>query len=128
MQKECATKVFGDKLTFGTPKSFSGLTMTSSIREFSYVLKNSGLLGQTTSVSFDLDVTVTNNLGTLHSESFRIDDYFLDEAVFKTYLEIILAPWWTASGKADKFAFTAFITTTKLVCEKYRDALLSAQN
>jgi hypothetical protein len=69
-----------------------------------------------------LDVTIKIDEKLLYSNSFKTTDYFLDEAKFEYYLDLAISPLIASLDKADRFALSTFLTTTKVICEKYKDS------
>ncbi len=127
IQKESAKKMMSNNLLFGSG-NMSDILLISSMKNFRYVIKNVGWVSQVASVSFDLGIIIKKDGRDIYSDNYSVNDYVPGEAEYNVAEELLLGPMGAAHvSKADKLAISAFIGTSKILCEKYRDALISAQ-
>lgn len=127
IQNECAKRVIGDSAIF-TPAASSGYEMTTSITDFSYKLKNVGLIGMKAAVSFTLRISLKKNGEQVAHDSSDAVEYSPSEAGFKAWKDLFLSPLITVHmGKADKFAQSAFLATAMYVIARYETLLANAR-
>tara|TARA_R110000868_G_scaffold124233_6_gene328602 strand:- start:260 stop:892 length:633 start_codon:yes stop_codon:yes gene_type:complete len=121
-QHKCASKVFGDKIDFSLQER--NLKIVSNIKGFEWAVHNTGLISQNAAVSFELSIELLRAGQILYSKKRAVDDYVLETAEFQAYQEILTGPLAAAfGGKADQFSLSAFMATTKIICDEYRKAL-----
>ena len=126
IQNECAKRVIGDSAIF-TPAASSGYEMTTSITDFSYKIKNVGLIGQKAAVSFTLRISLKKNGEEVAHDSSDAVEYSPSEAEFKAWKDLFLGLIAVHMGKADKFAQSAFLATAMYVIARYETLLANAR-
>lgn len=102
--------------------------IVSSIKNFRYVIKNIGWTGQIAAVSFSLGINIRRDGKEIFTDNIEVTDFQPGDAEYFAAEDSILGPILAAHmSKADKLAVSAFIGTSKILCDKYRNALVSVQ-
>ncbi len=126
IQKESAKKVISNSLLFENEMK-SNIVIISKMKNYRWVIRNVGLLSQVASVSFDLGIIIIKDGKEIYNENFNVNDYMANEAEYIVPQEVYLGPFGSANWKADKLAVSAFLGTSKILCEKYRNTLSSVR-